>query len=364
MPRYAKPETADRVTINKESIVSPSQPLVSKEAKDGMKEDYQKNKESVDNSKPIDGNLDALVTTTFEDDSNHTEYELESNTSDISLTGNTISRASDDDGVQIISFNSNIYDDTDFTKDDNLSAGLYTKTSEKYGDYSVNGENSTQNTNFKESKFEIPKGLKFNIRKYSYNFFNRSKTKINQIVLHHTVSSPDAGEQIIKYWNSQKNGVATHFVLAKDGTAYQAYDLDYWAYHLGLKDNRNVKLNKNSVGIEISNWGGLIKKGIKLYNVYKQEVKDNGDIIYFQNGFRGYYYYQRYTKEQIGALRELILYISDKYNVPLSYNDDMWDYTEKAMNGKPGIWTHVSYRKDKSDCFPQDDLIGMLKGLS
>jgi hypothetical protein len=40
----------------------------------------------------------------------------------------------------------------------------------------------------------------------------------------------------------------------------------------------------------------------------------------------------------------------------------MWDYSRAAMNGSPGIFTHVSFRKDKSDCFPQVELVEVLKG--
>ena len=45
------------------------------------------------------------------------------------------------------------------------------------------------------------------------------------------------------------------------------------------------------------------------------------------------------------------------------YKKDMWDISRSALSGSPGIYTHVSYRKDKSDCHPQKDLIENLKNL-
>jgi len=45
------------------------------------------------------------------------------------------------------------------------------------------------------------------------------------------------------------------------------------------------------------------------------------------------------------------------------YNGNMWDVNEDALNGEPGVWTHVSYRSDKSDCHPQPELIDVLKSL-
>jgi hypothetical protein len=41
----------------------------------------------------------------------------------------------------------------------------------------------------------------------------------------------------------------------------------------------------------------------------------------------------------------------------------MWDLNDDALNGKNGIFTHVSYRADKSDMHPQPELVEMLKGL-
>ena len=41
----------------------------------------------------------------------------------------------------------------------------------------------------------------------------------------------------------------------------------------------------------------------------------------------------------------------------------MWEVSQDALCGKPGIYTHVSFRKDKSDCHPQKELIQMLKEL-
>jgi hypothetical protein len=45
------------------------------------------------------------------------------------------------------------------------------------------------------------------------------------------------------------------------------------------------------------------------------------------------------------------------------YNEEMWDVNKDAMSGVPGVWTHVSYRYDKSDCYPSADLIQALRGI-
>jgi len=43
------------------------------------------------------------------------------------------------------------------------------------------------------------------------------------------------------------------------------------------------------------------------------------------------------------------------------YNSDIWDISRSALEGSPGIYTHVSFRKDKSDCQPQEELQEILK---
>ena len=39
----------------------------------------------------------------------------------------------------------------------------------------------------------------------------------------------------------------------------------------------------------------------------------------------------------------------------------MWNASTYALEVKSGIYTHVSFRKDKSDCHPQKELIEIIK---
>ena len=92
-------------------------------------------------------------------------------------------------------------------------------------------------------------------------------------------------------------------------------------------------------------------------------VKPIKNVVEFSDGYRGFKAFERYTSKQIEAVLQLLIYWGERYNIPLDYNDDMWEINDKALNGKPGIWTHVSFRKDKSDCYPDDRLIKMLKSV-
>ena len=42
----------------------------------------------------------------------------------------------------------------------------------------------------------------------------------------------------------------------------------------------------------------------------------------------------------------------------------MWDVSKDALLGTPGIYTHNSYRRDKTDISPQPNMINMLRSLS
>ncbi len=212
------------------------------------------------------------------------------------------------------------------------------------------------------------------------DYFKEEFTK-KQIVLHHTVSGNGVSGDIAT-WEDDNAVVGTAIIIDRDGTPYQLFSSKYWAWHLGIG---NKARDSQSIGIEIDNWGYLIpgdgtikqfgKKADgtpkmiqtevgKYYTYYGNAV--DVPMQYYPNGFRGYNYYEKYTLEQIRTAGELILFWKDKYGIPVKYNEDMWDVSQKALSGEPGVWTHVSYRpaNAKTDLHPQPEVIEMLKTLS
>lgn len=191
-------------------------------------------------------------------------------------------------------------------------------------------------------------------------YFKETQPK-NQIVLHHTAGGSNA-KNVIHGWNFNPERIGTAFVIDGEGIIFKAFEPQYWAWHLGLKTNSNSELNKHSIGIEVCNWGQLVKKPDgKYYNYVNKEVPPE-QVVQMQK-FRGYEYYHAYTPAQIASLRKLILFLCDQFKIDKSYNADMWDISMDAMAGKNGIYTHVSYRKDKNDMNPQTLLVDMLKTL-
>ena len=206
--------------------------------------------------------------------------------------------------------------------------------------------------------------------------------KKEQLLLHHTVSGPGK-EGDIATWIKHKYNVGTCIIVARDGTPWQLFSSKYWAYHIGAGDHDQ---DRRSIGIEIDNWGGL-KPGtgsLKMYPhshkylryFWRNPVLTNtrkyyahyGNAVdvpmeYYPEGYRGYNYFEKYTNAQIETVGELLLYWRDRYEIPLDYSNTMWDVSSRARAGSPGVWSHTSFRTDKSDVHPQPELIDMLKTI-
>ena len=141
-----------------------------------------------------------------------------------------------------------------------------------------------------------------------------------QIVLHHTVSNPISVKGDKDYWMSDISKIATYAIIDYNGIVNRMFPSDMWAHHLGVKainlkalnfkdySTRNILLNQNSIGIEIDNWGGLVKKEGLYYNCYGTPISKDLEVV--ECHWRGYKYYQKYSDAQINTLKEI--FISNK----------------------------------------------------
>lgn len=193
-------------------------------------------------------------------------------------------------------------------------------------------------------------------------YYKEEYTK-KQIALHHTVSGPGIRGDL-KTWKQYKSHIATCVIIERDGTINQLFSSKYWGYHLGAG---KTILDKQSIGIELDSWGQLEERDGQLYTVY--DTKVDVDTVHYAKGFRGEQLFEAYSYKQLRSLGELLLYWRDRYNIPLTYNEDMWDVSQRALDGTPGVWAHVSYRpwpakKSKWDVHPDPNLISMLKTIA
>lgn len=193
-----------------------------------------------------------------------------------------------------------------------------------------------------------------------------------QIYLHHTAGN-SSGMNVFQFWASNPERIATCVAISgkgsTDGQIVQGFGSKYWAYHLGLRESTFDKyglpyksLDKTSIGIEICNWGQLTRKGDKFFNYVNREVPVD-EVIDLKTPYKGFRYFHNYTDAQIQSVKELLLLWKDKYKIPLTYREDIWGITTRALKGEPGVFTHNSVRTDKVDIYPHPKMIQMLKSL-
>jgi N-acetyl-anhydromuramyl-L-alanine amidase AmpD len=217
------------------------------------------------------------------------------------------------------------------------------------------------------------------------NQYYKEECPKSQIYLHHTVSG-DGYDGDVNTWKNNPERVATCVVVERNGDIIQCFSSKYWAHHLGVTSqvlqrmgyplSRNLEINKGSIGIEIDSWGGLAKDvDGKFYPakwdvVFKKFIPNKNvkaipaeNVVEFPTGFRGFYAFEKYTDAQLASVKDLITYWSGVYNIPTTYNADIFDVTRRCFDKEAGIFSHVSCRSDKSDCSPQEALIEMLKSL-
>ena len=212
------------------------------------------------------------------------------------------------------------------------------------------------------------------------NQYIRKETKKTQIYLHHTAGS-SSPFQVIDFWESNPERIATSFIVAGrppggvkawyDGQIVQAFSSKYWGQHLGVKQSAmppgspsSIDLQRNSIGIEITNWGWLKPDSEGRMRTYINSIVPDNDVIDLGIEYRGFRYWHSYTDAQLQSVRDLLVLLCQKWNIPKKFKgNEMFNLNNSALMGEPGIWSHTSVRKDKTDVYPHPKLIEMLKSL-
>jgi len=203
-----------------------------------------------------------------------------------------------------------------------------------------------------------------------------------------------------------------------DGTVVRCFPENQWAWHLGAKGTNGL-FDKISIGIEICNYGYLSRSKTGQFMTYVNTPVPEDQVCELPTPFRGYKYYQKYTDAQLNSVRELLIHLSSKFNINIKLGlqewinkenllmpnglsilqqqkwlnqfgfvgkngrqlteDGIWgensawavqsvgksafEYNPLTLNGYPGLWSHGSIRRDKTDVSPQPNLISMIKSL-
>ena len=206
--------------------------------------------------------------------------------------------------------------------------------------------------------FEIPvKGETLALRSYTCrrsdgenDYFFISRPKKEKIVLHFTAGYFLGDLQTL---TQPRYKVSVPFLIARDGTIYQLFSSANWSYHLGRSAiGGNTKESRKSIGIELSNYGYLIKNGNKLDTIYANRgdqsyctIDDKAYYTQPSHPFREQEYFATYTDAQYESLVILLRYLTALYDIPRQFLPIESRYTTSRQTiSFKGILSHVNYR--------------------
>jgi hypothetical protein len=139
-----------------------------------------------------------------------------------------------------------------------------------------------------------------------------------------------------------KRNVSVHFCIDNDGTIIQLHDLNDACWHAG-----NSKVNRTSVGVEISNAYYLKYQSWYKRNVGKERPIMSGALA--QNKKLGDFTW--FYPAQIEALKALYRAMHEGCGIPLEAPAVKWAYTSHAASGRfKGFMNHFHCSTKKIDC--------------
>ena len=138
---------------------------------------------------------------------------------------------------------------------------------------------------------------------------HRKKTKKTQIFLFDTKRKFNNYVSKILYRDNGKYDEIPHFIITKFGEIYQLFDTKYSSSM--FDDN---KINHRQIKIALENLGWLNKNLIGNYYVNWLGETFAGEP--FIKEWRGYYYWDKYTDQQIKSLYELIRMLCEENQIP------------------------------------------------
>ena len=187
------------------------------------------------------------------------------------------------------------------------------------------------------------------IRPSDQSYYYQTVTPKKSICLHFTVGYIMSDLAAL---TKAGDHVSVSYVVDRSGRIYELFPDQFWSYHLGSSAlGGNSVMSKQSIGIEISNYGPLTLKDGKLIDAYGNSYcAQNETDLYEAYDYRGYKYYATMTQEQMGAVAALVKYLSAKHSIPLNFvaNDEPFKSADAATN-YAGVFFHSNVRKDKYD---------------
>ena len=197
------------------------------------------------------------------------------------------------------------------------------------------------------------------------SYFYKSKVDKDQIVLHYTLGYLKGD---IATLTQHDYHVSVPFIIGRNGKIYNLFFSGYWAYHLGPGAvGGNKTRSQKTIGIELSNIGGLKKTDKGMATYYTDIYCNNDQTDYFKDQkFRRFDYFATYTDAQYKSLIILLRYLTTRYNIERKFLPEEDRYkTDRSVIDFGGIVSHVNYRHSgKEDIGPAFDWNRIIQGVT
>ena len=197
---------------------------------------------------------------------------------------------------------------------------------------------------------DIGQGVKiYSIRPAFTSYYYATKTTKKSICLHFTVGYIKSDTTAL---STRDNCVSVSYVVDRSGRIYEMFPDTEWSYHLGSGAvGGNGAMSKQSIGIEISNYGPLKLSGEDLVDAYGNNYCTVAEKQFYDKlNYRGYDYFASMTEAQISATAALIKYLGRKHDIPMNFKPDDTPFANNAEAiAFKGVFYHTNVRKDKFD---------------
>jgi len=217
--------------------------------------------------------------------------------------------------------------------------------------------------------------------------FQVGPTKKEYLFLHFTAGWENP-YNVVNDWNNDTRGtIGTQFVIGGrncqtlvdkyDGEIVECMNYKNYAWHLGIG---NVPLHRNSIGIEVCNFGPLHRVGNDYFSWANKRIAPS-EIIELSKEFRGYKAFHKITDDQLKGLNFLIAKIAKDTGIDPTKGlkerlkkMDPWkafDYDSEIKDGKlKGLFCHTNVSPknryggyEKWDWHPDPNLIDLINSL-
>ncbi len=211
------------------------------------------------------------------------------------------------------------------------------------------------------------------------NEYVDKETSKKFIVNHHTAGRENPYKTIDHWAEDNRGRVGTNYVIGGistdgtninyDGKILRSINDEYYGWHIG--PGGSFYLKEHSLSIELCSAGGLRNVNGVWRTWFNEKVEDS-QVCELKKPFRGYRAFQKYSEEQLKSLKAVWIYLANKHDIDirkgmqswLLNNQNAFEWNIEAYSGKvEGMLNHTNLRKDKSDMFPQPELLDLIRSI-